>query len=169
MNISLLEQVYACEALQENPLRIDGGFLSLQGSLLSLLAKAFDSHITSSFCDFLYPSCIYAVPLATHLSYLYDIPLFIEGSSPLFIRPGQTALLVDVSSSFAHAVSCLKSLNISPSAIFLLLEPSSNDSLFFKNESITAHYLWERESVTKAIQNFIHENSYPKIHTSDIS
>ena len=169
MNISLLEQVYACEALQENPLRIEGAFLSFQGSLLSSLAKAFDTQIASSFCDFIYPSCIFAAPLATHLSYLYNIPLFLSENNPLFMRPGQKALIVDVSSSFEQAISSLARLNISTSDVFLLLEPSPTDNLFFKKSSITAHYLWERESITKAIQDFIHQNSYPKIHISDIS
>ena len=161
----LVEQLYLAKALKDKPLSIDLPYLSFRPDLLSALARAFEPVISSLDYDFLFPLELFSVPLATHLSLIYNIPLFLSSKAEGFIRPGQTALLINVASSeLAACLDAFKSQDVFVSDALVLLKPVENQNL-----GVTLHSLWDIKTLQNDLNTLLHQNSYSKIHSSAIS
>ena len=163
----LIEQLYLSQALKTDPLKIDPLYLSFRPDLLCSLAKAFQPLISSLYCDFLYPTDLFSVPLATHISLSYNIPLFLSTSKNAFIQPGQTALLLDTSSSSLQFQSCIKELQdhgIFISDALVLLGKSLKGNPIKKKTGVTLHTLWDIKTLENNLNTLLHQNSYSKIH-----
>ena len=169
----LIEMLCLSESLQENPMRTHALFFSCHPLLLSSLAQAFESILSSLHFDFIYPSEAFSIPLATHLSFLYKVPLFLSTSMDIFMHSGQTALLLDASSSFSlrlqSAVDLFKKREIQVSDALILLEPTEEEKKISQNIPLTLHYLWDIKEVQTSLKTIMHQNSYSKIQSSDIS
>jgi hypothetical protein len=174
MSLNLLvEQLYLAKALKKNPLAIDPPYLSFRPDLLSTLAKAFEPMISSLHYDFIFPLELFSVPLATHLSLIYNIPLFLSLTAESFIQPGQTALLFSISEcSSSELVSCLEAFkrrDVFISDALTLLKPASDDKNPCEKLGITLHSLWDIKTIQNDLNTLLHQNSYSKIHSSAIS
>ncbi len=169
----LVEQLYLAKTLKETPLAIDPHYLSFRPDLLSSLAKAFEPMISSLHYDFLYPLELFSVPLATHLSLMYNIPLFLSLETEEFIQAGQTALLINASSSFsselASTLEAFKNRDVFVSDTLTLLEPAPEWKKTTQNLGLTLHSLWDIKTLQNDLNTLLHQNSYSKIHSSAIS
>jgi hypothetical protein len=169
----LVEQLYLTKALKEKPLAIDPPYLSFRPDLLSALARAFEPLISSLHYDFLYPLELFSVPLATHLSLMYNIPLFLSSTAESFIQPGHTALLLNIpnslSSELASCLEAFKTRDVFVSDALTLLEPSLEDKKTCEKLGITLHNLWDIKTLQTDLNTLLHQNSYSKIHSSAIS
>ncbi len=156
----LIEKLYLTQALEPSPLRINSTFLSLSSDLLSSLAKDFKSILSSLHFDFIYPTELFSVPLASHLAFLTGAPLFLTSPIHTFMHPGQTALLVDASSSFTPRLeSCIQELNkqkITTSDALILLGPTSEEEKTCKKLNIALHYLWDITDAKKDLNTLLH-------------
>ncbi len=161
----LIEQLYLSQALEHTPLKIIPQNLSFRPDLLYSLAKAFAPIISSLHYDFLYPTDIFSIPLATHLSLSYNIPLFIRPSTDSFMSPGQTALLLDTSSLAFHA--CSEELihhGIFISDVLILLGNTPKKTEITQKAKITIHNLWDIKTLENDLNTILQQNSYSKIH-----
>ncbi len=168
----LVEKLYLAKALKESPLKIEASYLSLRSDLLASLARAFGPIVESLHYDFIYPVDLFSIPLATHFSIIYDIPLFLSHSEDSFMQPGQTALLLNASSSSSQLAPCLDALkkqNIFVSDALILLAPGAEDEKASQNLGISLHSLWDIKTLQNDLNTLLHQNSYSKIHSSDIS
>jgi hypothetical protein len=163
----LIEQLFLSQSLKKDPIEIDPTYLSFRPNLLASIAKAFHPIISSLYCNFLYPVDNFSIPLATHLSLIYNIPLFISSAKNTFIQPGQTALLIDSSSSFKEIQSCAKKLEdqgLFISDALVLLGSTQKENEIKQKEEITLHNLWDIKTLEKDLNTLLHQNSYSKIH-----
>jgi hypothetical protein len=169
----LLEQLYLAKVLRQNPLAIDPHYLSFRPDLLSTLAKGFEPMISSLHYDFIYPLELFSVALATHLSLIYNIPLFLSSKAEAFMQSGQTALVLSVSdplsSGLAACVEAFKNRDLFVSDALTLLEPTAEDKKTSQNSGVVLHSLWDIKTLQNDLNTLLHQNSYSKIHSSAIS
>jgi len=169
----LVEQLYLAKALKQTPLAIDPPSLSFRPDLLSSLAKAFEPMISSLDYNFLYPLELFSVPLATHLSLIYNIPLFLSSKAEAFIQSGQTALVLSVSDPFssglAACAAAFKNRDVFVYDALTLLELTAEDKKTSQNSGIVLHSLWDIKTLQNDLNTLLHQNSYSKIHSSAIS
>ncbi len=165
MSISdLFEELHFMEVIQENPLQIRGKLLCRAPKILSQIASELKPLAADLSFHCICPTDITSIPLATALSLELEMPVFFLEMGKHLIRPGQTALLIDGSTSFSSRIqsTCkkLRSYNVQVFDALVLIEEGVKERKQCHKMGIELHSLWNTEDL---------QNSYSKIRSFAIS
>lgn len=164
--LDLIQELYIRDILREDPFEVEISALSFYPDMLSSLSEKIGELLTPLHFHFICPTDIASIPLATALSIASHVPMIPSCYDTLgnIAKQGQIALFLDASSSYLKRIQSaqkkLNALHIFVSHAIVLIEDASAEENPELDLGIQFHSLWNFKKI---------QNSYSKIHTSDIS
>lgn len=162
----LIQELFIKEVLQDSSSEIDLNALCMYPNTLISLSEKIGTLLDSFYFHFICPINTSSIPLATAIAITKQISMlpFCSQNLEMLIHEGQTAVLFDASNfSLPRIISCQKklhSLNVCVSHAIVLIENRHEKKEENFNPNIEIHSLWDLKKI---------QNSYSKIHSSDIS